>query len=92
MGNLIMKYRERGQCSMEVKRMVCAYREKFPVTSEFNITKHLPLLWYKPSVNAVSVIHSVQRFSGKIYHVLTQSGEKCKTWHLGGGIDGAVQC
>jgi hypothetical protein len=52
--------------------------EKFPITSELITTKHLPLLWYKPSVNAVSVIHWVKRFSGKIYHMLTQNGEKRK--------------
>jgi len=53
---LTMKYREKGQYSMEVKIKVCAYTEKFPVDSELNITNHLSLLRYKPFVKAVSVI------------------------------------
>jgi hypothetical protein len=51
---------------MEVKIKVCAYTEKFPVASKLNKTSHLSLLWYKPSVKAVSVIYSVKRFSGKM--------------------------
>jgi len=50
---LIMKCREKGQRSMEVKIKVCAYTEKFPVASELNKTSHLSLLWYKPSVKVV---------------------------------------
>jgi len=61
-----MKYKEKGQCSMEVKMKVCVYTEKFSVASELNISNHLSLVWYKPSVKAISVIYSVKIFTGKI--------------------------
>jgi hypothetical protein len=58
-------YREGAVFNGGENKGLCLYR-KIPVASELNITNHLSLLWYKPSVKAVSAMYSVKRFSGKI--------------------------